>query len=224
MDVRIRSIFMALPRGKAIFFCVRAAAQLHPSEEEMSGKIVIDENTMMRTLARLSHEIIERHPDETEIYLVGIRRRGVPLSAILKKNIEKFSDLKVFSGELDITLYRDDLKADTERYREPSLRSTEIPFDVNGHRIILVDDVIFTGRTARAAMEAIISLGRPASIELCVMVDRGHRELPISANYVGKNIPTSRHEFVSVCVEEFDGCTRVELYDPAEAAGKHRNA
>ena len=179
----------------------------------MSGKVIIDENTMMRTLARLSHEIIERHPDESEIYLVGIRRRGVPLSAMLKKNIEKFSEINVFSGELDITLYRDDLSA---RFREPSIRKTEIPFDVNGKRIILVDDVIFTGRTARAAMEAVISLGRPASIELCVMVDRGHRELPISANYVGKNIPTSRHEFISVRVEEFDGCNCVELRTDAE--------
>ena len=157
--------------------------------------------------------IIDRHPEEAEIFLVGIRRRGVPLAAILKKNIEKFSELKVFSGELDITLYRDDL---TEYYREPSLRSTDIPFDVNGKRIILVDDVIFTGRTARAAMEAVISLGRPASIELCVMVDRGHRELPISANYVGKNIPTSRHEFISVCVDEFDGCNHVVLHTDAE--------
>ena len=183
----------------------------------MSGKIIIDENTMMRTLARLSHEIIERHPDESEIYLVGIRRRGVPLAAILKKNIERFSDLHVYTGELDITLYRDDVSS---RYREPALRASEISFDVNGKRIILVDDVIFTGRTARAAMEAVISLGRPASIELCVMVDRGHRELPILANYVGKNIPTSRHEFISVCVEEFDGVNRVVLHSDGETPEK----
>ena len=163
---------------------------------------------MMRTLARLSHEIIERHPDESELYLVGIRRRGVPLAEIIKRNIEQFSDIRVFSGALDITLYRDDL---TERYEEPTVTGSEIDFQVTGRKIILLDDVVFTGRTARAAMEALMSLGRPAGIELLVMVDRGHRELPISANYVGKNIPTSRSEFISVQVDEYDGVNQVVL-------------
>ena len=174
----------------------------------MSGKVIIDEKTMMRTLARLAHEIIERHPEESELYLVGIRRRGVPLAEILKKNIERFSDIRVYCGALDITLYRDDV---TERYDEPAVTGSEIDFDVTGRKIILVDDVIFTGRTARAAMEALISLGRPSAIELLVMVDRGHRELPISANYVGKNIPTSRSEFISVQVDRYDGANQVVL-------------
>ncbi len=174
----------------------------------MEEKIIIDSQTMNRTLARLAHEIIEQYPDEKKIYLVGIRRRGVPLARILKENIQKFSDMEVELGELDITLYRDDV---SERFEEPLLNQSVIPFDVEGKNIIMVDDVLFTGRTARAAMDAIIALGRPAKLQLCVMVDRGHRELPISANYVGKNIPTSRHEFVSVRVEEFDGCREVAL-------------
>lgn len=174
----------------------------------MSDKIIIDEQTMTRTLARLSHEIIERNPDADRLYLVGIKRRGVPLSKIIKKNIEIFSDIEVTLGELDITLYRDDL---SERYNTPQLNSSKIDFDVNSKRIILVDDVIFTGRTARAAMDAIMELGRPSVIQLAVMVDRGHRELPIFANYVGKNIPTSKDEFVSVRLEETDGVNEVAI-------------
>ena len=168
----------------------------------MPEKLIVDHETMKRTLARLSHEIIEQDPEGEPLYLVGIKRRGVPLAGRILANIEKFSDIPVTLGELDITLYRDDL---TERYPDAKLSGSDIPFDVNGKHIILVDDVIFTGRTVRAAMDALIRLGRPAKIQLLVMVDRGHRELPISANYVGKNIPTSRKEFVSVRVTEIDG-------------------
>jgi pyrimidine operon attenuation protein/uracil phosphoribosyltransferase len=174
----------------------------------MSDKIIIDGQTMLRTLARLAHEIIERNPDADKLYLIGIKRRGVPLSKILKRNIEMFSDISVELGELDITLYRDDL---SERYDAPRLSSSKIDFDVNSKPIILVDDVIYTGRTARAAMDAIMELGRPSVIQLAVMVDRGHRELPIFANYVGKNIPTSKDEFVSVRVEETDGVNEVAI-------------
>lgn len=174
----------------------------------MAGKTIVDAMTMERTIARLSHEIIERHPEAETLYLVGIRRRGVPLAKRIGSNIEKFSDLKVVSGELDITLYRDDL---TERFPQAKVNQSAIDFDVERKNIILVDDVIYTGRTARAAMEALIAEGRPSKIELCVMVDRGHRELPISANYVGKNIPTSRSEFVSVKFPEYDGELGVEL-------------
>ena len=161
---------------------------------------------MKRMLMRLSHEIIERNEEASELYLVGIRRRGVPLAKRLAANIEHFSDWKIQIGELDITLYRDDL---VERFAMPHVNQTVIPFDVNGKVIILVDDVLYTGRTARAAMDALIELGRPAAIQLCVAVDRGHRELPISANFVGKNIPTSREEFVSVRVEEIDGVNEI---------------
>lgn len=174
----------------------------------MEEKIIIDSQTMTRTLSRLSHEIIERNPQSEPLYLIGIKRRGVPLAKILKQNIEKFSDMKVELGELDITFYRDDL---TERYTTPHLNESEIKFDVNNTNIILVDDVLFTGRTARAAMDAVMRLGRPSIIQLAVMVDRGHRELPICANYVGKNIPTSKDEFVSVRVEEVDGVNEVAL-------------
>ena len=174
----------------------------------MEGKIIIDTAAMQRMLARLAHEIIEQNSGTDEIFLVGIKRRGVPLARVLKSNIEKFSDLKTELGELDITFYRDDL---TERYESPKLNETRIGFDVTGKNIILVDDVLFTGRTTRAAMDAVMSLGRPARIQLLVMVDRGHRDLPISANFVGKNIPTSREEFVSVRVPEYDGCMEVAL-------------
>lgn len=174
----------------------------------MEGKVIIDEQTMKRTLARLSHEIIEQHPDAETVYLIGIKRRGVPLAKILAENIAKFAGLRTELGELDITLYRDDLSL---RYPDPQVNGTVIPFDVNGKDIILVDDVLYTGRTARAAMEAVIAQGRPARIQLAVMVDRGHRELPICANYVGKNIPTSRSEFVSVRLPDYDGCMEVAL-------------
>lgn len=174
----------------------------------MENKIIIDKQTMLRALARLSHEIIEQNTQVDTVYLVGIKRRGVPLAKMIKVNIEKFSDLKVELGELDITLYRDDL---TQEYQSPQLNSSVIDFDVNNKSIVLVDDVLYTGRTARAAMEAIIGLGRPAVIQLAVMVDRGHRELPICANYVGKNIPTSKDEFINVRVDEIDGITEVVL-------------
>ncbi|MBO4412273.1 MAG: bifunctional pyr operon transcriptional regulator/uracil phosphoribosyltransferase PyrR [Lachnospiraceae bacterium] len=174
----------------------------------MSEKVIVNGETMARMIARLSHEIIEQNPGEETVYLVGIKRRGVPIARRIRENIERFSDLKAESGELDITLYRDDL---TERYTEPHVNSSVIPFDVTGKRIVLVDDVLYTGRTTRAAMDAVIRLGRPAKIQLAVLVDRGHRELPISANYVGKNIPTSKREFVSVRVTEIDGKDEIAL-------------
>ncbi len=175
----------------------------------MNEHILVDEKTMERMLMRLSHEIIEKNEGAEELYLVGIRRRGVPLAERIKANIERFSDIRVYLGALDITLYRDDLK---ELFPTPQVHGTDVPFDVNGKVVILVDDVIYTGRTARAAMEAIIRLGRPAAIRLCAIVDRGHRELPIAANFVGKNVPTSRSEFVSVRVEEIDGRNEIALY------------
>ncbi len=170
--------------------------------------ILVDEKAMDRMLMRLSHEIIEKSEGVSELYLVGIRRRGVPLAQRIKANVERFSDIKVELGALDITLYRDDLK---ELFPTPQVHGTDIPFDVGGKVIVLVDDVIYTGRTARAAMEAIIRLGRPAAIRLCVVVDRGHRELPIAANFVGKNVPTARNEFVSVRVTEIDGKNEIAL-------------
>ena len=177
----------------------------------MAEKQIIDGKTMERTIARLSHEIIEQNPDAEEIFLVGIRRRGVPIAKKLKENIERFSDARVELGEIDITYYRDDLQKQSE---DPRINLQQIGFDVSGRNIILVDDVLYTGRTARAAMEAVMALGRPSRIQLLVMIDRGHRELPILANYVGKNIPTSRSEFVSVRVPEFDGTEEVVIVKP----------
>ncbi len=174
----------------------------------MSEHILVDAQTMDRMLMRLSHEIIEKNEGVQELYLVGIRRRGVPIAQRIKNNIERFSDIRVALGALDITLYRDDLK---ELFQTPQVHGTDIPFDVNGKVIVLVDDVIYTGRTARAAMDALIRMGRPAAIRLCVMVDRGHRELPIAANFVGKNVPTARDEFISVRLEEIDGVNEIAL-------------
>ena len=175
----------------------------------MNEHILADEKTMDRMLMRLSHEIIENNVGAEELYLVGIRRRGVPLAERIKANIERFSDIRVHLGALDITLYRDDLK---ELFPTPQVHGSDIPFDVNGKVIVLVDDVIYTGRTARAAMEAIIRLGRPAAIRLCAIVDRGHRELPIAANFVGKNVPTARDEFISVRVDKVDGKNEIALF------------
>ena len=175
---------------------------------DMTEKVIVDEKTMQRTLQRLSHEIIEQNPGAETLYLVGIKRRGVPLAQRIGANIELFSDIRVSTGELDITWYRDDLR---KRYGDPKINEARIGFDVTGKHIILVDDVLYTGRTARAAMEALIALGRPDRVQLLVMIDRGHRELPISANYVGKNIPTSQDEVVKVRVPEFDGKMEVVL-------------
>ena len=170
--------------------------------------VIMDENAVGRTLSRLAHEIIETNPEEKTVCLVGIKRRDVPLAKMLAEKITSFSDIKVFLGELDITLYRDDLH---EKADQPRLIKADLGFAVKGKTIVLVDDVIYTGRTARAAMEAVIRLGRPARIRLAVMVDRGHRELPIDPEYVGKNVPTAREEQICVLTPQFDGQWGIHL-------------
>lgn len=174
---------------------------------------IMDEAAIRRSLARITHEIIERDRGCTELCLVGIRRRGVPLAHILAEHIRRFDGNAVPVGELDITLYRDDLQ---ELHTEAKTTNSIIPVDITGKTVVLVDDVIYTGRTARAAIEAIFSYGRPACIQLAVLVDRGHREIPIRPDYVGKNIPTSHSEVVSVCVSEYDGKYAVELYERSD--------
>ena len=174
--------------------------------------VVMDDKTIKRTLIRMSHEIIERYQGVENVALVGIRRRGVPLAREIAHIIEQVEGVTLPVGQLDITHYRDDLTYVSD---QPTINESSIPFDVTDKRIILVDDVIFTGRTCRAAIEAIFSMGRPASIALAVMVDRGHRELPIKPDFVGKNIPTSKTEVVSVNLKEIDGQTNISIFDQA---------
>ena len=163
-----------------------------------------------RALRRIAHEVIERNKGASEVALVGVHTRGVPLAERLAGLIERFEGTRPPVGKLDITLYRDDL---TEISLQPVVKRTEIGFDVHGAKIVLVDDVLYTGRTARAALDAIVDMGRPGAIQYAVMVDRGHRELPIRADYVGKNVPTSRTEIVHVRVQEVDGEDQVELWE-----------
>ena len=162
---------------------------------------IMDEAAVSRALRRISHEIIEKNNGCKDVCLIGVCRRGVPLAQKIAQNIAEVEGSEVSVGSLDITLYRDDV---SESKPDPELHGTDIVFDVTGKKIVLVDDVLFTGRTVRAAIDAIISLGRPACIQLAILVDRGHRELPIRGDYVGKNIPTSNEERVYVCLPETD--------------------
>lgn len=171
-------------------------------------QIILDGDATRRTLLRLSHQIIEKNRDKTDLYIIGICRRGVSLANIIADNIKNLSDKSVVTGKVDVTLYRDDI---LEKGQQPEVHGTDIPFDVNGKTIILVDDVLYTGRTARAAIDVIIKLGRPACIQYAVLVDRGHRELPIRGDYVGKNIPTHANERVYVQVPEYDGAFQVAV-------------
>ena len=162
----------------------------------------MDEAAIRRSMTRITHEIIEKNNGTEDLCLLGIRRRGVPLAAMLQDNLKLFEGKTIPLGSVDISLYRDDL---SELSDTAQTGTSEIPFDITGKKVILVDDVIYTGRTARAAIEAVIDRGRPRLIQLAVLVDRGHRELPIRADYVGKNLPTSHSEIVSVMVQEYDG-------------------
>ena len=175
--------------------------------------VLMDDKAVARALIRVAHEVIEKNKGSKDLTLVGIRTRGVPLARRLAAEIEKIEGVQPPVGILDITLYRDDLS--TLGY-QPVVHETEIPFNINDKTIILVDDVLFTGRTVRAALGAIMDIGRPKSIQLAVLVDRGHRELPIRADYVGKNVPTSRKEIVSVQLKATDAAEQVVLQEIAE--------
>ena len=174
---------------------------------------ILDEAGLNRSLMRIAHEILEHNKGAENLRLVGVRRRGGPIARRIAEDILCIEGQEILVGSIDISFYRDDLSKLNEA---PLLRRTELPFDVNDRDVVLVDDVIYTGRTARAAIEAIFSCGRPRSIQLAVAVDRGHRELPIRPDYVGKNLPTSRQELVEVRLPEFDGETGVFLMDTAE--------
>jgi pyrimidine operon attenuation protein/uracil phosphoribosyltransferase len=170
----------------------------------------MDADRIGRTLARIAHEIVERNKGVDDLALVGVRSRGVPLARRLARSIKEITGDDVPTGALDITLYRDDLMKNAVG-PQPVVRRTEIPFSNDGRKILLVDDVLYTGRTTRAALDALIDFGRPKAIQLIVLVDRGHRELPIKADYVGKNLPTSLDESVQVRLQEIDDRDEVVL-------------
>jgi pyrimidine operon attenuation protein / uracil phosphoribosyltransferase len=172
--------------------------------------VVMDADRMARSLTRIAHEIVERNRGVADLALVGIRERGVPLARRIAAALHEIGGSEVPTGALDITLYRDDLMRQAVG-PQPVVRSTDIRFDIDDRVILLVDDVLFTGRTIRAALDALIDFGRPRAIQLVVLVDRGHRELPVKADYVGKNVPTSRRESVQVRLKEVDGHDEVVL-------------
>lgn len=174
---------------------------------------IMDAQELGRALTRMAHEIIERNRGADNLALVGVHTRGVPLANRLADLIEKFEDTRPRVGKLDITLYRDDL---TEIALQPVVKRTEVDFDISGMRVVLVDDVFYTGRTTRAAIDALVDMGRPSVIQYAALVDRGHRELPLRADYVGKNLPTSRTEVVKVKLSEIDGEDAVELLELTE--------
>lgn len=179
----------------------------------MTKKVIMTPLEVRRTLLRLAHEIIERNQSTIHLVMVGIHTRGVPLAQRLAGYIQDFKQTEIAVGTLDISRHRDDRRwLDTP----PAVKSTAIPTSIDNQTIVLVDDVLYTGRSARAAMDALIDLGRPKSIQLAVLIDRGHRELPIRANYVGKNVPSSRHEEIQVHLAETDGADEVAIVSNAD--------
>lgn len=172
--------------------------------------MLMDESEINRALKRISHEILERNNGCDNICLIGIKRRGVPLAEIIADNIYNIEGVRLPTAVLDITFYRDDIVTD---YQDPVISPCDIPFSVVGKKVILVDDVLYTGRTARAALDAIMEFGRAASIQFAVLIDRGHRELPIRGDYVGKNLPTSKNEFVKVKIPPYDDECTVGIYE-----------
>ncbi len=178
--------------------------------------ILMDRERIGRSLTRIAHEIVERNRGVGDLALVGVRTRGVPIARRLAAILREITGVEVATGALDITLYRDDLMKIAVG-PQPIVRRTEIPFSIDGRHIVLVDDVLYTGRTIRSALDALIDFGRPSTIQLVVLVDRGHRELPIKADYVGKNVPTSRRETIHVRLAEIDGTDEVTL-DQVEGA------
>ena len=176
---------------------------------------ILDADAVRRIITRVAHEIVERNKGVANVVLVGIRRRGVPLAQRVADKIKEFEGTDVVCGSLDITLYRDDLSTVAH---QPVVGSTDIPVDINGKIVVLVDDVLYTGRTVRAAMDAIMDFGRPRAVQLAVIVDRGHRELPIRADFVGKNVPTSKKEIIGVKVAELDGVDSVVIKEIEDGA------
>lgn len=173
-------------------------------------KIIVDENQFLRTISRISHEIIEKHQTLDNLVIVGIKRRGAEIAELIRQKIMVLTQVDVPSFDLDITFYRDDLSL-IEEEMSPIYKGASMQMNIQNKEIILVDDVLFTGRTIRAALDALTDFGRASRIELVIFVDRGHRELPIRADYVGKNVPTSRNENIQVRIKQFDQCYEVAL-------------
>jgi len=170
----------------------------------------MDQEGIRRALTRIAHEILEKNAGTEDLVLIGIRRRGVPLASRLAEKIKEIEGTSIPLGILDITLYRDDL---SQLDYHPQVRKTEVPFSITDKKVVMVDDVLYTGRTVRAAMDALMDLGRPKLIQLAVLIDRGHRELPIRADFVGKNVPTSRKEVIKVSLIEIDGEDKVTIVE-----------
>jgi pyrimidine operon attenuation protein / uracil phosphoribosyltransferase len=182
-------------------------------DDKMTQKaVVLDEQAIRRALTRIAHEIIEKNKGIDECVLVGIRTRGIYLANRLADRIEQIEGKRISVGELDITLYRDDLTKKTDD-DQPLVKGSDIPQDITNQKVILIDDVLYTGRTVRAGLDALVDIGRPAAIQLAVLVDRGHRELPIRADYVGKNIPTSSSEKIVVELKEVDETDQVSIFE-----------
>jgi pyrimidine operon attenuation protein/uracil phosphoribosyltransferase len=182
-------------------------------------KVVLDEDDMRRTLVRIAHEIVERNDESDRIAIVGIHRRGAIIARRIHVLLTDLLEREIPIGDLDISFYRDDVGIRTHPPgwdRNPTIHASHVDFDLDGRTIVLVDDVLFTGRTVRSAIEALFSYGRPAKVQLAVLADRGHRELPIRPDYVGKNLPTSRRERVNVHVEELDGVDEVRITELSE--------
>jgi pyrimidine operon attenuation protein / uracil phosphoribosyltransferase len=181
----------------------------------MPERTLMSDQDMQRALVRIAHEIVERNKGARDLVLVGMQTRGAPIARRLASTIKQLEEISVPVGSLDISLYRDDLASLSLK---PTVHRTDIPVDITEKQIVLVDDVFYTGRSIRAAMDALIDMGRPKSIQLAVLVDRGHRELPIRADYVGKNIPTSRNEEIKVEIKEVDGEDKVIIVSPDKGA------
>ncbi len=181
---------------------------------------IVDADGLRRVVTRIAHEIVERNKGVEDLVLVGIKRRGVPLAQRIAQRIAEFEGVAPAQGSLDITLYRDDLSTVAH---QPVVGGSEIPVDVRGKVVVLVDDVLYTGRTVRAAMDALIDFGRPRAIQLAVVIDRGHRELPIRADFVGKNVPTSRKEVIGVKLLEVDGVDSVVIKEGGDEPAEYRD-
>lgn len=208
MNMSIEKILF--PHGKRIFSFLKAQNRECIILKKKAE--ILDKAAINRALTRMSHEILEKNKGGEEIVLVGIKTRGVPLAKRLQEKIKQIESIEVPVGEIDITLYRDDLEK-VSTNSDPEIKSATIDEDLSGKNVILIDDVLFTGRTVRAAMDAVMDIGRPSLIQLGVLVDRGHRELPIRADYVGKNIPTSDKEIIVVQLNEIDENDQVSIYE-----------